>query len=329
MAAIVTIEKEIKVPFHKKMADRFMRRFGPLTARLLLWARKYRTKISDDLVVRIEQTNACNADCGFCPHGVMERKIGIMGYELFCKIVDDCGHAGITKINLTSFGESFIDKRFIDKIRYAKDKGIPYVYLTSNGSLLDEKRCRGIIESGLDEIRISLDTLTKEAFEKVRVGLKHETVISNIERLIELKKETGSKKPKITVNFVETPHNHIEVKPFIEMWKDKVDLIHIQGLHNWADRPDLGRSNGYVPCRRLWFTLNIQWDGTVALCCADYEGKVILGDMRSSSILDIWNNERFQWAREQNLKRADKFLCQGCNLPDRDSLLWVKQVLIQ
>lgn len=330
MASIVPIERLIEVPFHKKMADHLMRRFSRLTSQVLLWTGRYRTKIFDELLeVRIEQTNACNADCVYCPHGVMERKIGIMGYELFCKIVDDCLNVGITKLSLTSFGESFIDKRLIDKIKYAKERGIPYISLTSNGSLIDEKRCNGIIESELDEIRISIDTIQGEDFEKVRVGLKYDVVINNLQRLMQLKKQTGSKTPKVTLNFTETEENQHEVKPFIETWKDHVDSIHVNRLHNWADRLDLGNGNGSIPCRRLWFELNIQWNGKVALCCADYEGKVILGDAKTSSIQEIWNSERFQWARQQNLKRAHGFLCHGCNLPDRDSLLWVKQVLLQ
>ncbi len=39
------------------------------------------------------------------------------------------------------------------------------------------------------------------------------------------------------------------------------------------------------------------WDGRVSLCCADFDGRTILGDLNTSTIKDIWNAEPYRKAR--------------------------------
>src|SRR5512138_2546427 len=85
-------------------------------------------------IVQIESTNICNAKCVFCPRDEMERKQGVMSWELFTRIVDECVTLGIPTIRLHNYGEAFIDRRLVEKIRYAKDQGIREIGIISNGS---------------------------------------------------------------------------------------------------------------------------------------------------------------------------------------------------
>ena len=48
------------------------------------------------------------------------------------------------------------------------------------------------------------------------------------------------------------------------------------------------------PCYRQWLTFTVLWDGRVSLCCADFDGREILGDLRTSTIEDVWNNDRYR-----------------------------------
>ena len=97
-------------------------------------------------VVRIETTNACNARCIICPHGDIRRPIRHMDDDLFTRIVDECAACGCREVHLHNFGEPLLDKRLEDRVRYAKNKGLPKVKIFSNGSLLSERRARGLIE---------------------------------------------------------------------------------------------------------------------------------------------------------------------------------------
>jgi radical SAM protein with 4Fe4S-binding SPASM domain len=71
----------------------------------------------------------------------------------------------------------------------------------------------------------------------------------------------------------------------------------------------------------------VLWDGRVSLCCADFDGHTILGDMNSSSIKEIWNNELFRSVRQQHLESGGPDVCRACDLPKKDSPLWVMKLI--
>ena len=72
---------------------------------------------------------------------------------------------GITHVRVHNYGEPFLDRQLVEKVRYAKQKGIREVGMISNGSLITEEVARGMIEAGLDAINISVDAAGKEVFE--------------------------------------------------------------------------------------------------------------------------------------------------------------------
>ena len=113
-------------------------------------------------VILIDTVSYCNLRCSMCVHKEMTRKKGIMGWDLFTKIIDEIAETdkGV-RVWMVFFGEALLLKRrkpsIFDKITYAKKKGLLDVALNSNGNLLDEEAARGVIESGLDAIYIGLD----------------------------------------------------------------------------------------------------------------------------------------------------------------------------
>src|SRR4029453_6446639 len=149
------------------------------------------------------------------------------------KIPEECGPPGITHIRVHNYGEPFIDRGLVDKVRYAKQKGIQEVGMISNGSLITEQGARGMIEEGLDAINISVDASGKEVFESTRIGLKYDKVIANIERLVRLRTELGRRRPKLILSFVRQ-NNSADEQAFIEHWRNIADKIHVTDLHNWA-----------------------------------------------------------------------------------------------
>jgi len=130
-------------------------------------------------IVQIESTNICNAKCVFCPRDDMDRDQGVMDMALFKKVADECAELGITHVRMHNYGEAFVDKRLVEKVRYAKSIGIKEVGLISNGSLITEAAARGMVEAGLDAINISMDAAGKEVFESTRLGLKYDKVVAS------------------------------------------------------------------------------------------------------------------------------------------------------
>lgn len=276
-------------------------------------------------ILQIESTNICNARCVFCPRDQMHRRQGVMDEALFRKVVDDCAALGICHVRLHNYGEPFVDRHLTDKVAYAKQKGIAEVGVISNGSLIDEQVARGVIEAGLDAINISVDASGREVFERTRVGLEYDKVIANIERLVRIRAELGRTHPKLILSFVRQD-NSDEERAFIDHWRTIADKIHITDLHNWAGTLNRDSDVRY-PCYRQWLTFTVLWDGRVSLCCADFDGRVILGDMRTSNIRDIWESEAYRQVRREHLESGGPEICRACDLPRKDSPLWVGKII--
>lgn len=290
---------------------------------MLATGRDRATRLPD--IVQIESTNLCNAKCVFCPRDEMHRRQGVMEFDLFRKIVDECAALGITHVRVHNYGEPFLDKQLVEKVRYAKSKGIAEVGMISNGSLITEEIARGMVEAGLDAINISVDAAGKDVFERTRLNLDYDTVIGNVRNLVRIRAELGRKRPRLILSFVRQD-NSADEQAFIQEWSKVADKIHITDLHNWAGTLH-GQSDVRYPCYRLWQTFTVLWDGRVSLCCADFDGRNVLGDLRTSSIKEVWNSKPYRAVRRQHLESGGPEICRSCDLPKKDSPLWVTRLI--
>jgi radical SAM protein with 4Fe4S-binding SPASM domain len=308
----------------RSAAERLLRANARPVRRILLATGRDRAPRLPD-IVQIESTNICNAKCVFCPRDEMHRRQGVMEMDLFRKIVDECASLGISHVRVHNYGEPFLDRQLVEKVRYAKARGIREVGMISNGSLITEDIARGMIEAGLDAINISVDAAGKDVFEKTRVNLDYDTVVGNIRTLVRLRNEAGRTHPKLILSFVRQ-NNSAEEQAFITEWGQIADKIHITDLHNWAGTLNR-QSDVRFPCYRLWLTFTVLWDGRVSLCCADFDGRHILGDLRTSTIAEIWNTSAYRAIRREHLESGGPEICRSCDLPKKDSPLWVGRLL--
>jgi sulfatase maturation enzyme AslB (radical SAM superfamily) len=308
----------------RRVAEQLLHAQARPVRRLLLASGRDRAPRMPE-IVQIESTNICNAKCVFCPRDEMQRRQGIMTVDLFRKIVDECAELGITHIRMHNYGEAFMDRKLVEKVKYAKDKGIKEVGMISNGSLITEPVARGMIDGGLDAINISVDAAGKEVFEATRIGLNYDKVIANIERLIRLRAESGKRRPKLILSFVRQ-NNSADEQAFIEHWRSIADKIHITDLHNWAGTLNKESDVNY-PCYRPWLTFTVLWDGRVSLCCADFDGRTILGNLNTQTIAEVWNGEMYRQVRREHLESGGPDICRACDLPRKDSPLWITKLI--
>jgi hypothetical protein len=254
----------------------------------------------------------------------MHRQQGVMAMDLFTKVVDECAELGITHVRMHNYGEPFLDKQLVEKVRYAKSRGIAEVGMISNGSLITEELARGMIDAGLDAINISVDAAGKDVFERTRVHLDFEDVVTNIRTLARLRAEAGRTRPKLILSFVRQG-NTADEQAFISEWSRIADKIHITDLHNWAGTLN-AESDVRFPCYRMWLTFTVLWDGRVSLCCADFDGRTVLGDLNTQSIAEIWNAEPYRAVRRLHLESGGPDICRSCDLPRKDSPLWITKL---
>ena len=261
--------------------------------------------------VRIETTNACNAKCIICPHRKMERPVSYMGDALYEKIIDECSSYNCGSVHLHNFGEPLLDKNLAGRVRYAKQKGIKRVVIFSNGSLLTAENANELVDSGLDQIKVSFDGSTKEEFERIRFPLKFDKIVNNIKELVKIRNLKKSPM-KIKVACCSTSDKDETMRSL----ENCVDGFSFGKVHNWTDSgmDHADKSSIRKPCSRVWQTFTVLSNGKAALCCLDYEGQVILGDVNKTSIFEIWHNESYRKIRKlHKTAQQDRIIiCKNC-----------------
>lgn len=149
--------------------------------------------------LQIEPTTRCNFSCKFCCGRHFDQID--LGYEEYKNIID-C-FEDVSYLELQGEGEPLLNSSFFDMVTYAKQKGIKVSTIT-NGSLFTDKNIEALLNSGMDSIYVSIESVEKEQFKKIRGG-NLEAVISGIEKLIKLRNNLNMRKP--TIGFAVTVLN--------------------------------------------------------------------------------------------------------------------------
>jgi hypothetical protein len=260
-------------------------------------------------VVRLETTNACNARCTICPHRNMHRPITTMQEDLYRELIDQCAAGGCREVHLHNFGEPLLDKRLEERVAYAKRSGIRKVKIFCNGSLLTPGRAKGLIDAGLDEIKVSFDGANREEFERIRTPLQFDSVVQNVVDLVNLRNRLQSGL-KVHVTCCSTTDRNATQGVLMQV----VDSCDFGKLHNWGGQTTVAKQIR-KPCARLWQTFTVLANGDVALCCLDYDGQQILGHVDGQhSIADVWNGAAYRQIRRLHRasRQGETLLCANC-----------------
>ncbi|UCD55356.1 MAG: SPASM domain-containing protein [Candidatus Omnitrophota bacterium] len=273
----------------------------------------------------IETINVCNTRCIMCGIDFDKKKKAAMTDNLFDKITNEITQYSnhVEKVILYLDGEPLLDRKLPSRIRKLKEGGIKKINIASNASLLDCAKARQIIDAGLDEIYITLDSLKKDVFETVRPRLKFETVYKNIIDFVKLRNQLN---PKLTIRIqmILQKLNYHEVDSFSHHWVPRLnpnDQVIVQKAHNWGSTVEVMEFGdedtiNYVPCIALWGTLCIHVDGQVGLCCMDTKSTLPLGKVTSQTIAEIWSGKPLRTIREKHIEgcRYQISLCNKCTV---------------
>ncbi len=304
------------------MLQDFAQQAGVKTIEDLLYFPKY---------VQIETVVACNARCVMCPVEEIKRDEPIMTPELFDKILKElsCFSKWVNKVTIQWNGEPLLDKGLEDKIRTLKHAGMRYVSFATNAQLMDGKRAESILASGVDEVSFSLDSVSKDVFEKIRTRLSFEECVVNTENFIKIRDRLGAS-TRVRIRMTVQDKNVHEVGAFMQYWRKRSgakDSVYGKLLHNWANwtkdyKLPSGAERSEVlntsPCISPFGSLVICTDGRAALCCSDYNVSAPMGDFRRSSMQEIWQSAVFAKVRSDHRIRGRQSMpmCVDCNVWD-------------
>jgi radical SAM protein with 4Fe4S-binding SPASM domain len=175
--------------------------------------------------------------------------------------------------------------------------------------------------------------LTPETYEVYRVGGQLHRVISGMKTLRRLRDALQAKHPKIVLQWLPMKHNEAEL-PQLEARAREwgADCVEIKTTQVYSSEeaeqflPQNPRLSRYhrqgqrwevrrrrESCRRLWFSCQVDWDGTVVPCCFDKDEEFVMGNIRQESLAKIWRGKPYQRLRQSLLTHGRTLdMCLNC-----------------
>ena len=278
------------------------------------------------LILRLEVTNLCNANCVFCAYQYQKRPITVMTFEIFRRAVDQYTALGGTAINFSPVvGEALIDKALEEKVDYVKRfPQYTKLELFTNGILLTRERFERLVIAGVNQFHVALSGFSAPEYERVYRNGSYSKLFSNLKAI------SGSPYLK-QVSFVvhsrtdslcaETDPDYIELKqlgafpiqfePHLVSWHGAIRQEDLPG-HMFLIK---GPRNQKKPCFLLWGGLTVLADGRMTLCgCTDVDGTGLpLGNIMSVDLNAHLVDGRWATWRDSFGAGSPPEFCRGCD----------------
>jgi MoaA/NifB/PqqE/SkfB family radical SAM enzyme len=283
--------------------------------------------------VDVEVTNRCNAKCHFCPRdrtphqGLMLRDVFAMALERAVEYrsrIADMPNPNV-HISLCGLGEPLLNRNVVDYVRLARAEGF-FVKMSSNGSLLDERRSAALLEAGLQQILINVGEQGDD-YEEV-YQLPFERTLENVVRFNEMSGDAC----QVTMVIVDHRGDPDHVARMKRYWSDRgiphalsyeimnrggsLFVEHMQ-YGSYPEQAEAlarleGELNGAL-CAAPFLYLFVGYDAQYYLCCSDWEKQAPLGSIFDNSFVDVVG-------RKVEHLRSREPVCRTCNLDPLNKL---------
>jgi MoaA/NifB/PqqE/SkfB family radical SAM enzyme len=192
--------------------------------------------MSDPVCLYLETTNRCNLLCTTCPRTYADLEPPAdMSWELFTRIVDQVPN--IARVVLHGVGEPMLVKELPRMVRYLKDRGA-FVLFNTNGTVLTARKGRELSESGLDELRVSLDAADARTFLQVRGKDYFNRIVRNVRAFIEMQARENLERPRVSLWLTGLRETIAQLPDFVRIAHDiGVKEVYLQRLVFCEDAP--------------------------------------------------------------------------------------------
>ena len=176
-------------------------------------------QVATPTFAQIEPVGQCNLRCQMCaiqfrtdgaPHG----PLAFMEFDRFCALLEQM--PALRQLHLQGLGEPLMHPRFFDMVAHAVARGIR-VTTNTNLMLLSRRRAEQCLDSGLDELHVSLDAADAEVYERIRVRASLERVLNNLRRLMALRDGAGRRRPSVHIIMVIMRQNLQELPELVRL----------------------------------------------------------------------------------------------------------------
>lgn len=283
------------------------------------------------VTLRLELSNICNHKCIFCPNSKMKRKRCYMDEKLVYRLLKEGRNlkgGGLEKVGLFMNGEPFVSKNLSRYIKYAKEIGYKYVFITTNGALANYDSLKAVMDSGLDSIKFSINAGSRETYKKVHGRDDYNKVMENLKFAYEYKIKNDLN-IKILSSFVVTKYTKDEIDIHYENIKPYIDDVIFFNAESFAGqmknevkelRADIDnikvpkyKKKNKLPCPGLFKTICVTAEGYLTLCCSEALNYLVVEDVNNMTLLEAWYSERMKKIRQKHLQNnVEGLLCYNC-----------------
>jgi len=279
-----------------------------------------RTPYPKQLIVDIH--SYCNAQCKVCPYDSLKKKnpMGVMEEDLFTKIIDE--FTQLSKDNhfqgrvlFCNMGELFVRSQMaIDRMDYVMKSGLEF-NIQTNAALLHPSVMNKLNQTGFGgSITVSFHGLSPDVY-KDSMGLDINRTLNNIEYM-RRNYPTG----KISIQSIPYRWPLGEARRIKAYFKSKGLHVRMPLANNRAGLvPDVAviKKKKLFGCAagRPMGEMVISFNGDVVLCCNDMGQEEIIGNLKKSSIQEVWNGDVMMDRLSQiylGNPSSDDFICKKC-----------------
>lgn len=284
-----------------------------------------------NVTLRLELSNICNHKCLFCPNSKMKRKRCYMDEKLIYRLLEEgrkLEGGGIEEVGLFMNGEPFVSRNLSEYIKYAKEIGYKYVFITTNGALANADRLKSVIESGLDSIKFSINGGSRDTYKIIHGKDDYNKVIENLKFAYQYKIKNNLD-IKILSSFVVTKYTKDEIDIHYNNIKPYIDEIVFFNAESFAGQmqeevkelqTDIDNIKvpkykipNKLPCIELFKTVCVTAEGYLTLCCSEAFNYLVVEDVNHMSLSEAWYSERMKDMRKKHCEdNIEGILCYNC-----------------
>jgi len=183
------------------------------------------------LAVFLDPVLACNLRCRMCYFSDPEYRKRVKGM-LHPDDLPKIAHAFFRrtlKLQIGCGAEPSLFPHNTALIRLAKQYKIPYISMTTNANLFTDKALWEFVETGLNEITLSLHGVTRESYEYFMTGASFDAFCKTMATLTEIKK--AHPRFKVRVNYTVNQDNMKELAQFFDVFGSyAMDILQIRPI---------------------------------------------------------------------------------------------------
>jgi wyosine [tRNA(Phe)-imidazoG37] synthetase (radical SAM superfamily) len=272
------------------------------------------------LKLKIDICGTCNQNCIFCPTAVQSGKHTNIDDKLCRILIRDGYDAGARELAFSATGEPLLNPKLEEYITFAKNIGYRYVFINTNGSLLNNTRIKSLLDSGLDSIKFSVNAGDAKSYHLIHGMDCFEQVIDNIKLFNKLRKD---QLPRLFVSFISLKENIRQGKQLFSLIGKYIDDFIIQNANTRGGFNEIIKLEDSLlgndsfsfkfPCSQLFDTAVVLAEGYLVICCQDFDKQTVIADLHKINITDAWNSDKFIAFRKKYLdKDLAGTLCNNC-----------------